>query len=74
MVYNLDFDKNRETMMSAAETLAPSCYDQLTSFNLELGQITTFDSHHGMVLLTEGSECWNNVRGAFQAAADFVEE
>ena len=61
-------------MTTAAEQLAPSCFEQLTSFNLELGQVTHFDQMHGMVLLTEGSTCWNQVREGFQAAADFVEE
>jgi len=50
---------------TAAETLAPSCFEQLSNFNLELGQITHFDSGHGMVLLTEGSQCWNQVREGF---------
>ena len=41
---------------------------------MELGQITTFDDHRGMALLTEGSECWNSVQEAFRAASDFVKE
>ena len=36
--------------------------------------MTTFDQNHGMALLTEGSECWNQVREGFQATANFVEE
>ena len=27
-----------------------------------------------MALLTEGSQCWNEVREGFQAAAEFMEE
>ena len=61
-------------MTAPAEIMAPSCFDQLSNFNLSLGQITHFDDGHGMALLTEGSQCWNQVREAFQAAADFVEE
>jgi hypothetical protein len=36
--------------------------------------VTTFDNSNGVLLLTEGSACWDQVREAFQAAADFVEE
>ena len=62
------------TTPTAAETLAPSCFEQLSNFNLELGQITTFDDHRGMAVLTEGSQCWDQVREAFNAAADFAVE
>lgn len=54
--------------------MAPTCFEQLSNFNLELGQITTFDDHRGMAVLTEGSECWNSVQEAFRAASDFVKE
>ena len=59
---------------SAAAAVAPSCFDQLSSFNLDMGQYTMFDNNSGMVVLTEGSTCWDSLSETFNAAADFIEE
>jgi len=50
---------------ASVEMLAPSCLDQITSMNINFGHVTDFDSMQGMVIMTEGSACWNNVREAF---------
>ena len=57
-----------------APEVAPSCYDLLSNWDIELGQMTGFDNGHGMLLLTEGSTCWNDLREAFQSLVDFMEE
>ena len=59
---------------ASLEMLAPSCLDEITALNLNFGHVVDFDSMQGMVIMTEGSACWNDVRGAFQALADFIEE
>ena len=69
-----DFATATVTSITEAETFAPSCFDQLTSFNLDMGHMTNFDRMMGMVLLTEGNVCWDDMREAFQALASFIEE
>jgi len=62
------------TSAASVEMLAPSCLDEIMSLNLNFGHVTDFDSMQGLVIMTEGSTCWNDVREAFQALADFIEE
>ena len=39
-----------------------------------MGQYTMFDNNTGMVVLTEGSLCWDSLSETFNAAAAFIEE
>lgn len=62
------------TTAAATEVMAPSCYDQLSSFDLDLGKITGFDQNRGLVILTEGSVCWDQLRNGVLEIATFVKE
>ena len=41
---------------------------------MDMGQYTMFDNNTGMVVLTEGSPCWDSLSETFNAAAAFIEE
>ena len=56
------------------ENVAPSCFDQIYNLNIDLGQSVAFDQMNGVVVLAEGSTCWNELRDAYFAFKRFVEE
>ena len=59
----------------ATEVMAPTCWDQLTSFHLEdQGSIAGFDNGLGKVYITEGSNCWDELLFAYEDMRDFMEE
>ena len=57
-----------------ATVMAPSCYDQLSTFNMNLGMVTNFDDGRGLVMLTEGNVCWDQVRDSVSSIAYFITE
>ena len=62
--------------MSTASILSAatpaSCWEQVQSFNIDIGKITNFDSGHGIVLLTNGNVCWDSLRTAVSTVGDFL--
>jgi len=41
---------------------------------LDLGHMLRFDYNRGLIMLTEGSTCWNELRTSFIEMADWIAE
>ena len=59
-------------MATSSETVAASCWEQVTGFSVDVGQRVDFDNGFGAVVLTEGSQCWDDIRYAFESLGDFM--
>ena len=56
------------------DIMAPSCFDQLSQLNMELGHMTGFDNDHGVLILTQGNTCWDDIRFAFTDMSEWLAE
>jgi len=57
-----------------SEVLVPSCFDQLTALDVDFGHATTFDDGRGVLLLTQGSGCWDEIREGFTSMSEWLLE
>ena len=61
-----------DTPSILAAVTPATCWDQVQTFNIDIGKITEFDSGHGMALLTNGNLCWDSLRTAVLTVGDFL--
>ena len=57
-----------------ADQLAPECFDQLSAMNVDMGHMLNFDYNHGVIMLTNGSACWDELRTSFTELAEWLDE
>ncbi len=62
------------TSKQTTDVIAPSCFDQISSLDMNLGHVTGFDDDNGMLVLTNSSKCWDEIRFAFTDLADWLTE
>ena len=55
-----------------ADRLAPGCFQEFENLDWSLGHITRFDTNRGAVILTEGSQCWTEIRDWFTDITDWM--
>ena len=56
------------------DMMAPNCFSQFEHLSWNLGHITRFDNNNGAIILSEGSNCWAELRDWFTDATTWLDQ